>query len=125
MDGRRGQDGWGKYTRRRKWYRDAELVEINPDTTSDGAIDASGSSSLTQAGDPSNRKDGEGSDGSQVRKRGFFRRSRRMSTPSSSDFSTANTSRNVDDDDGPHLPTSHQPQGDDWNVGDDVKMGLG
>lgn len=25
--GRRGEDGWGKWTRRRKWYRDAELVE--------------------------------------------------------------------------------------------------
>ncbi|KAF2865966.1 peroxisomal membrane protein PEX31 [Massariosphaeria phaeospora] len=31
-DGRRGQDGWGRYTRRRKWYRDAELVEITPST---------------------------------------------------------------------------------------------
>ncbi|KAJ5166654.1 uncharacterized protein N7482_005435 [Penicillium canariense] len=26
-DGRRGQDGWDRYTRRRKWYRDAELVD--------------------------------------------------------------------------------------------------
>ncbi|KAG5948875.1 hypothetical protein E4U53_006115 [Claviceps sorghi] len=26
--GRRGQDGWAKWTRRRKWYRDAELVEM-------------------------------------------------------------------------------------------------
>ncbi|KHJ31849.1 putative peroxisomal membrane protein pex31 [Erysiphe necator] len=26
--GRRGMDGWGCYTRRRKWYRDAELVEV-------------------------------------------------------------------------------------------------
>ncbi|XPS96748.1 hypothetical protein M3J09_006005 [Ascochyta lentis] len=31
-DGRRGQDGWGRYTRRRKWYRDAELVESTPST---------------------------------------------------------------------------------------------
>ncbi|KAF3051037.1 peroxisome- protein [Didymella keratinophila] len=29
-DGHRGQDGWGRYTRRRKWYRDAELVEATP-----------------------------------------------------------------------------------------------
>lgn len=28
---RRGQDGWGKYTRRRKWVRDAELVDVDPD----------------------------------------------------------------------------------------------
>lgn len=32
QNGRRGQDGWGKYTRRRKWYRDAELVEITSST---------------------------------------------------------------------------------------------
>ena len=31
-DGRRGQDGWGRYTRRRKWYRDAELVELSADS---------------------------------------------------------------------------------------------
>jgi len=29
-DGKRGVDGWGRYTRRRKWYRDAELVEATP-----------------------------------------------------------------------------------------------
>ncbi|ATZ46119.1 hypothetical protein BCIN_01g07810 [Botrytis cinerea B05.10] len=32
QNGRRGQDGWGRYTRRRKWYRDAELVEITSST---------------------------------------------------------------------------------------------
>lgn len=31
QNGRRGQDGWGRWTRRRKWYRDAELVEIDND----------------------------------------------------------------------------------------------
>ncbi|KAK8001270.1 integral peroxisomal membrane peroxin [Apiospora marii] len=30
-NGRRGADGWGRWTRRRKWYRDAELVEVNPE----------------------------------------------------------------------------------------------
>ncbi|KAI0164126.1 integral peroxisomal membrane peroxin-domain-containing protein [Xylariaceae sp. FL1272] len=29
QNGRRGADGWGRWTRRRKWYRDAELVEIS------------------------------------------------------------------------------------------------
>ncbi|KAJ6439820.1 FAD-dependent oxidoreductase-like enzyme [Purpureocillium lavendulum] len=29
QNGRRGVDGWGKWTRRRKWYRDAELVEVD------------------------------------------------------------------------------------------------
>ncbi|KAI0408499.1 integral peroxisomal membrane peroxin-domain-containing protein [Xylaria palmicola] len=28
QNGRRGNDGWGRWTRRRKWYRDAELVEV-------------------------------------------------------------------------------------------------
>ncbi|KAI1069458.1 hypothetical protein LB507_008809 [Fusarium sp. FIESC RH6] len=27
--GQRGSDGWGRWTRRRKWYRDAELVEVD------------------------------------------------------------------------------------------------
>lgn len=31
QNGRRGQDGWGRWTRRRKWYRDAELVEVGAD----------------------------------------------------------------------------------------------
>jgi hypothetical protein len=31
-DGRRGADSWGRYTRRRKWLRDAELVENTPST---------------------------------------------------------------------------------------------
>ncbi|KAL2864639.1 PEX28-32 family peroxisomal membrane protein [Aspergillus lucknowensis] len=43
-DGRRGLDGWDRYTRRRKWCRDAELVEITPEGTS---LDAP--SALTQA----------------------------------------------------------------------------
>ncbi|GAP93299.2 putative integral peroxisomal membrane peroxin [Rosellinia necatrix] len=31
QNGRRGNDGWGRWTRRRKWYRDAELVEVGED----------------------------------------------------------------------------------------------
>jgi len=30
QDPRRGQDGWSRYTRRRKWVRDAELVDVEP-----------------------------------------------------------------------------------------------
>ncbi|GAM86510.1 hypothetical protein ANO11243_045240 [Dothideomycetidae sp. 11243] len=29
LNGTRGQDGWSKYTRRRKWVRDAELVDVD------------------------------------------------------------------------------------------------
>ncbi|KAL7622669.1 hypothetical protein AAE478_008183 [Parahypoxylon ruwenzoriense] len=34
QNGRRGNDGWGRWTRRRKWYRDAELVEVSDGTAS-------------------------------------------------------------------------------------------
>ncbi|KAK3316572.1 integral peroxisomal membrane peroxin-domain-containing protein [Apodospora peruviana] len=37
QNGRRGQDGWGRWTRRRKWYRDAELVEAH-DITEEKAV---------------------------------------------------------------------------------------
>ncbi len=33
-DGRK-EDGWGRYTRRRKWVRDAELVEVDPEGSSE------------------------------------------------------------------------------------------
>ena len=31
-DGKRDADSWGRYTRRRKWWRDAELVEVTTST---------------------------------------------------------------------------------------------
>ncbi|KAI1204324.1 Pex24p-domain-containing protein [Annulohypoxylon truncatum] len=34
QNGRRGNDGWGRWTRRRKWYRDAELVEVTDNASS-------------------------------------------------------------------------------------------
>jgi len=37
-DGRRGVDGWGKYTRRRKWVRRAELVE-DDEVANGGPVD--------------------------------------------------------------------------------------
>ncbi|KAH6842646.1 integral peroxisomal membrane peroxin-domain-containing protein [Chaetomium sp. MPI-CAGE-AT-0009] len=37
QNGRRGQDGWGRWTRRRKWYRDAELVEADDAVEQDQA----------------------------------------------------------------------------------------
>ena len=42
QNGRRGQDGWNRWTRRRKWYRDAELVEtedVEPPSV-DGTADS-------------------------------------------------------------------------------------
>ncbi|KAI9887968.1 MAG: peroxisome- protein [Watsoniomyces obsoletus] len=44
-DGRR-QDGWGRYTRRRKWYRDAELVEV---TNNEEEKEMAGKSDIAEA----------------------------------------------------------------------------
>lgn len=46
-DPRPGLDGWGRYTRRRRWFRDAELVEIegqnhNSDSDDNGNDEADG-----------------------------------------------------------------------------------
>ncbi|KOS47516.1 hypothetical protein ACN38_g1485 [Penicillium nordicum] len=46
-DGRRGQDGWDRYTRRRKWYRDAELADVSPQATQNASEETI--SGLTQA----------------------------------------------------------------------------
>ncbi|RAL15641.1 integral peroxisomal membrane protein [Aspergillus homomorphus CBS 101889] len=53
-EGRRGQDGWDRYTRRRKWCRDAELVEVSS-TAAEGTSTAV-TSSLSQALDEEKRK---------------------------------------------------------------------
>ncbi|KAF9886026.1 peroxisome- protein [Aspergillus nanangensis] len=53
-DGRRGQDGWDRYTRRRRWCRDAELVEISSGSASTEAV-----SGLTRALEEEKDKDKE------------------------------------------------------------------
>lgn len=128
-DGRRGQDGWGRYTRRRKWYRDAELVETSPDIGLDGSTDTL--VPLKQNSVPSNPpsgpshavKDGSDSSSSQKKRRGFFRRrASGSSAQSSGDFSGTSTLRD-DENDTQQLP-SHQERDGYWGVGDDVRMGL-
>lgn len=121
-DGRRGQDGWGRYTRRRKWYRDAELVEISE------VDDIEKSSAATATADPPpeysrTAKDTDDTTSSQARRRGFFRRGSRASAQSSSDFSGTTTLRPEDDE--THRLPSHQERNGHWEIGDDVKMGLG
>ncbi|KAM5475591.1 hypothetical protein MauCBS54593_001283 [Microsporum audouinii] len=73
-DGRRGQDGWGRYTRRRKWCRDAELVEIslNPEgekTAAKSAVDNETKSNGDSGKDSSSADD---KNGTKVRKRRWF-----------------------------------------------------
>ena len=134
-DGRRGQDGWGRYTRRRKWYRDAELVEGShdaaidgtPDTRSADTLDPSRPGSAPSEAPPEYSqviKDGydSSSSGKPPKKRGFFRRGSKSSTHSSGDFSGTSTLRG-DERDTQQLP-SHQEHDGYWGIGDDAKMGL-
>ncbi|KAJ5286784.1 hypothetical protein N7478_002470 [Penicillium angulare] len=58
-DGRRGQDGWDRYTRRRKWYRDAQLVDIHPDGTNSSEETVS---NLSQALERENQNKESGND---------------------------------------------------------------
>ncbi|KAL8758406.1 MAG: hypothetical protein Q9184_003933 [Pyrenodesmia sp. 2 TL-2023] len=126
-DGRRGQDGWGRYTRRRKWYRDAELVEISdsemassvatlvPDAPSKAsAVDLSTASQPTP-------KESDDSSSSQNRRRGFLRRGSRSSAQSGACSGSSTLGTNDDDH---RIPIDHERNAD-WGVGDDVKMGLG
>ena len=129
-DGRRGQDGWGRYTRRRKWYRDAELVEGSNHTEVDGYPETL--NPLCPGSAPSEAppeysqavKDGyeSSSSGKPPKKRGFFRRGSKSSTHSSGDFSGTSTLRG-DERDTQQLP-SHQEHDGYWGIGDDAKMGL-
>ncbi|GJN82329.1 peroxin 23 [Purpureocillium lilacinum] len=49
QNGRRGVDGWGKWTRRRKWYRDAELVEVDETEAQQPAPATAENGSTTQS----------------------------------------------------------------------------
>ena len=70
-------------------------------------------------------QENEDATSNQVRKRGFLR-NRRESTESSAK-SSGHSSRSVfrSDDDTDHQIPLHQERGGDWDVGDDIKMGLG
>ncbi|KAF5022029.1 hypothetical protein F66182_5912 [Fusarium sp. NRRL 66182] len=46
--GLRGQDGWSRWTRRRKWYRDAELVEVNREDAKGAAKEVKESPSVAK-----------------------------------------------------------------------------
>ncbi|GKT50111.1 peroxisomal membrane protein PEX30 [Colletotrichum spaethianum] len=57
QNGRRGTDGWGRWTRRRKWYRDAELVEVSEDEMAH-ELDASQAPNPPQPGSPTTNPPG-------------------------------------------------------------------
>ncbi|PQE09673.1 peroxisomal membrane pex31 protein [Rutstroemia sp. NJR-2017a BBW] len=123
QNGRRGQDGWGRYTRRRKWYRDAELVEVSssteitpsptptpesPDSTSDRTRLSSFSSSRTPPPEYSDNSSIKSRSSSGFRVGGSRRDERKSRKASASVHS---------DDDRPPRPR-------DWGISDEVMMGL-
>ncbi|KAK2001462.1 integral peroxisomal membrane peroxin [Colletotrichum falcatum] len=57
QNGRRGTDGWGRWTRRRKWYRDAELVEVSEDEMAH-ELDASQTANPPRPGSPTTNPPG-------------------------------------------------------------------
>ncbi|MCJ1320526.1 peroxisome- protein [Xylographa vitiligo] len=134
-DGRR-QDGWGRYTRRRKWYRDAELVDDTQSTgtlptelpaseTKESSVASSQTSTLvgSNLGSPTSNKDTGSTGGMPTKKRGIFRRNSRASPQSS--IQSNRTLFASDDEQDHSIVAESAEQTGDWNVGDEVKMGLG
>lgn len=126
-DGRR-QDGWGRYTRRRKWYRDAELVEITPGSEIESSqatlVPDSARHSLDTPSEATHAlKDVDDSSSSQARKRGWFRKGSR-SSGRSSDYASSKVFSS-DDDAERYTISAREDRDGDWGIGDDVKMGLG
>ncbi|MCJ1431202.1 peroxisome- protein, partial [Xylographa pallens] len=135
-DGRR-QDGWGRYTRRRKWYRDAELVDNTQNTgilptelpaseTKGSSVASSQTSTLvgSNLGSPtSNNKDISNVSSTPNKRRGFFRRNSRTSPQGS--VQSNRTLFASDDEQDRSVVSESAAQAGDWNVGDEVKMGLG
>lgn len=121
-DGRRGQDGWGRYTRRRKWYRDAELVEIPPGTVTDSSETLVASTSGSPSENSQSIRDTDDTSSSLARRRRFLRQDSRTSVRSSVSHHRAGGSEDEADHRG---LASHPEQERHWGVGDEAKMGFG
>ena len=136
------QDGWGKYTRRRKWCRDAELVDAQdkrkekgtpPEiTVSNGAASrtdlAPKTSTAAKIDSPlkppatARTTDGPETASTVSKRRGFFS-SRRESKASAESSVKSSRSVRTDEDEDQETPT--QRSDGDFVYNDDMKMGLG
>lgn len=141
-DGRRGQDGWGRYTRRRKWCRDAELVEITPSTE----ITPSPTPKPPMGDEPSfseadtarpeetpseysmSTRDDTSSDGKVRKRRWFGRRPSRAASEKSIATGSADGA-DLDlrsDEEDVHTPLRyHATRESEWGLGDEARMDLG
>ena len=147
-DGRRDVDSWGRYTRRRKWYRDAELVEVtpsteitpsptpNPQTNPDQAMlseveDEKGSAGRGKISTPSvTSTTDEDANSVKSKKQGWFAKKERRQSADSSDKKSSLSVRS--ERDGPeedHLDKWKSKERDDssrhgYGLGEDAMMGL-
>lgn len=140
QNGRRGKDGWGRYTRRRKWCRDAELVEVTPSTEvtpsptpklQPEAVDEkteiqSNTKEQPNAenNDPSLPDVKDDSSSSQSRRKYWFKRSSQPTSENSMPLSSGSV--RIDDEDDEVHSTYRQREGQEtWGLGDDAQMELG
>ena len=141
-DGRRGQDGWGRYTRRRKWYRDAELVEVTPSTeitpiptpkldpVADSASpeDADTKSDGAPSEYAASIRDDTDASSTKSHRRRWFRKSNHGSDKGSTMTVASSSSVDLDrrsDEDDVHTPIQQQGRENEWGLGDDFRMQLG
>jgi len=142
--GRSGKDGWGRYTRRRKWCRDAELIEISDGesltVTPDGnqrsdVMSTASTLADSHAGGPNEAtsiqtsKDDDSSLSSSMKKRKpwFGRRSSNPSSEKSAALSATSMRSTFDEDEDYHVPLQ-QKEADRsriWGLGDDAEMSFG
>lgn len=139
-------DDWGKWTRRRRWIRDAELVEVTPEEAAAAAAQTTGAANETDKTDKTDKTDTlsvaatDFADGDSVsmavKKKGWFGKRRLTnekvrvadkaevaSMSGSNDTGTTVRSRDDPDDDyqAPYRYREHQW---DRSIGDELASGL-
>jgi hypothetical protein len=137
QDGRK-TDGWGRYTRRRKWVRDAELVEVTPETQANAQSAVDGDT--TPVSSPRKQKGwfgGSGSTSSTPRGGGGGGRGNRRRTMSargpgmekSDAVSTSYSAKSSGSRDGPeddvHTPVRYREREWEREIGEGLAEGLG
>lgn len=120
-DGRK-VDGWGRYTRRRKWVRDAELVEVSPSTPDDKADAASTSTTSQRSGKSKGWFGGGG--GAGPRRRTTSKSGGQSDAVSASFSGTSDRSRDGPEDDH-HTPVSYREREWEREIGEGLAEGLG
>ncbi|CAK3917946.1 Peroxisomal membrane PEX30 [Lecanosticta acicola] len=124
-------DDWGKWTRRRRWIRDAELVEITPEELAAAADAAAAEAAATETDTQSIANTDSESVTTAMKKKGWFGKRRltndkKAETASISGSSeTGKTSRSRDGpEDDVHTPLRYRETAWDRSIGDGLAEGL-